>query len=59
MALNSCCSCYLHLPGLIVEYCDTIRDFPSKLDKLLVRWVLVQIVVTVFGVLELDYEAVC
>lgn len=48
----------LQLPRLVVEYLHILDMWPSKLDEILVRWVLVHIVVSVFYALELCNEAV-
>jgi hypothetical protein len=48
----------LHLSRLVVHHLDPIRYLSGKLHELLVCWVLVHIVVTILGILELDYETV-
>ena len=48
-----------HLTRLIVYHLHAICDFTRELYKLLVRWVLVHVVVSVLCVLKLDHEAVC
>jgi hypothetical protein len=46
------------LPWLIIHDFHTVCYLSSKLDKFLVRWVLVYIVVSVLRILEFDHEAV-
>jgi hypothetical protein len=46
------------LPWLIIHHFHTVRYLSSKLDKFLVRWVFVYIVISVLYILELDHEAV-
>lgn len=48
-----------YLPRLIVQHLYTIRHFSCELHKLLMGWVLVDVVVPIFRVLEFDHEAMC
>jgi hypothetical protein len=47
----------LHLSGLVVHHLYTIGHTSCELDELLMSRVLVHIVVSVFGILELYHEA--
>jgi hypothetical protein len=49
----------LHLSRLVVDDLHAIGHFSCKLDKVLVRWVLVNIIVSVLCALKLDNEAMC
>lgn len=47
----------LHLSRLIIDHFYTVCDLSCKFNEILVRWVFVHVVVSVFFILKLDHEA--
>jgi hypothetical protein len=49
---------YSQLSWLVVYYFDAIGDLSCELNKLLMRWVFVNVIVSILGAFELDHKAV-